>query len=182
MRRTRGGTFSSIVTALLSGVLVRVQHIAEVERATDALTAEAGRQINLQYETADGRDFKTLGMMAASIAGAAFVANAQHAWKSLWSVPIWALPVLLLGFSIGSFVMSLWTQPFQRGPRVPTMYRGASGLTMIEVKGQILQELVAALEHNRNLLRPKNRWYAVGSWSLFLAVVTTAIVLILQHV
>lgn len=177
----RAGILNAIVAALFSGVLVRLQHGAEVERATDALTAEAGRKINLQYETADGRDVKTLGMIAASIAAAAFVASAQHDWKSLLGIPTWGLPLVFLGIYVVCFVMSLWTQPFQRGPRVPKMYREA-GLTMIEVKGQILRELVEALEHNRRLLGPKGRWYAAGAWSLFVSVVSTAIVLLVQHV
>jgi hypothetical protein len=86
--------------------------------------------------------------------------------------------VLLVGAE-AAFLMSIWQQPFQRGPDLPDLYRtGAAGLTMIELKGQVLRELVEAIEHNRDLLPPKHRWYAGGMWSLFLAVVTLALALV----
>ncbi len=180
-RTRRVGWLTNLLTAVGGGLAFRFLHEGEVERATDALTAEAGRQITLQYESADAQDLKTLGMMAASIAGAAFVANAEHQWRSLWAVPSWILPLLLLAVAVGAFVMSLWHQPFQRGPSVPLLYRTFSG-TMMEAKGRVLRELVEALEHNRALLRPKARWYKAGCWLLAAAVVAAAVAVVLSAV
>src|SRR5207245_149696 len=139
----RGGLLGGLIAALAGGIATHLQQGDEVERATDTLITEAQRQIVLQYESADAQDIKTLGMIAAAIASAAFVASAQHGWRSFWGVPIWTVPVLLLGLSISAFVMSLWHQRFQRGPRVPLLYRTFSG-TMMEAKGRILRELVEA--------------------------------------
>jgi hypothetical protein len=173
--RRRGGRFlGSVIAAAMGGLVARLQHGAEVERATDLLIGEAQRQIGLQYETADAQDLKTIGMIAAAIAGAAFVASAQHHWRLVLGIPVWALPLLLLVLAIGALVMSLWQQTFQRGPQVPRLYRSFSG-TMMEAKGQILRELVEAIEHNRDLLPPKARRYAMGCWLLALAVVAAAV-------
>lgn len=154
-----------------------MRHEAEAERATEAMTAEAQRQIGLQYDTGSAQDLKTLGMIAASIAGAAFIASAEHQWRSVLGVPVWVVPLLLLVLAEGLFVMSIWQEAFQRGPDVPDLYRTFSG-TMIEMKARILRELVEAIEHNRALLPPKQRWYAAGMWSLFLSVITAALALL----
>ncbi len=175
------GPLQVLLSAIAGALVARLRHGEEVERATDALTAEAQRQIVLQYETADAQDIKTLGMIAASIAAAAFVASAQHDWRSLWGVPLWIVPLLLETIASGAFVLSLWHQSFQRGPRVPYIYREFSG-TMMEAKGLILRELVEALEHNRALLPAKARRYAAGCWLLAGAAVTTAIALALSRV
>jgi len=65
------GPLQVLLSAIAGALVARLRHGDEVERATDALTAEAQRQIVLQYETADAQDIKTLGMVAASIATAA---------------------------------------------------------------------------------------------------------------
>ncbi len=169
MARRRDGLVGSLLAALAGGLIARLRHQDEVERATDLLIAEAQRQIGLQYETADAQDIKTLGMIAAAIAGAAFVASAQHHWREVWGGPI-----VLVVLAIGALVWSLWQESFQRGPQVPLLYRTFSG-TMIEAKGRILRELVEAIEHNRDLLPPKARRYAAGCWLLAFAVATAAI-------
>jgi hypothetical protein len=179
--RRRGGLFSGLLAALAGGIGAHLQHGDEVERATDALTAEAQRQVLLQYESADAQDIKTIGMIAAAIASAAFVASTEHDWRSFWGVPIWTVPMLLLGLSIGAFLMSLWHQRFQRGPNVPVLYRTFSG-TMMEAKGRVLRELIEALEHNKSLLRPKAHRYSVACWLLAGASVATAIAMILSAV
>ncbi len=181
MTPRRNGLLGSFVAAIAGALVARLRHGDEVERATDSLTAEAQRQIDLQYETADAQDIKTLGMVAASIAAAAFVASAEHDWGSHWGVPLWVVPLLLEALAIAAFILSLWHQSFQRGPRVPYLYREFSG-TMMEAKGLILRELVEALEHNRALLPAKARRYAAGCWLLAGAAVTTAIALILSRV
>ena len=177
-RQARRGIFAWIVDALMAAGLTTavsaLRHGSEVERATDTMIAEAQRQIGLQYETADAQDIKTLGMVAASIAAAAFVANAQHHWRAVLSIPVWVVPLTFLAASIIAFLMSLWQQRFQRGPNVPRMYRTFGG-TMIEMKGQLLRELVEAIEHNRALLPPKSRWYAGGCWGLLLSAASAVI-------
>jgi hypothetical protein len=178
---TAPGPLQLILSGIAGALAARLRHGDEVERATDALTGEAQRQIVLQYETADAQDIKTLGMVAASIAAAAFVASAEHAWRAFYGVPVWSVPLLFEALAIGAFVFSLWHQPFQRGPRVPYLYRQFSG-TMMEAKGLILRELVEALEHNHALLPAKARRYAAGCWLLAGAAVTTAIALTLSRV
>jgi hypothetical protein len=181
-RTTQRRAFLSSTLAGVRRALAAGFHIPdERERATDALTAEAQRQIALQYETADAQDIKTLGIVAASIATGAFVASSWHNWLSVEGVPVWIVPLLFEGLAIGAFVLSLWQKKFRRGARVPWLYRHYGG-TMIETKGLILRELVAAIEHNRALLRPKALRYAVGCWLLAGAAVTTGIALILSRV
>jgi len=178
---SRSGPLQVLMSAIAGALVARLRHGDEVERATDTLTAEAQRQIVLQYETADAQDIKTLGMVAASIATAAFVASTQHGWRAFYGVPVWSVPLLLEALAIAALVFSLWHQPFQRGPRVPYLYRQFSG-TMMEAKGLILRELVEALEHNRALLPAKARRYAAGCWLLAGSAVTTAIALALSLV
>src|ERR1700682_2279326 len=163
---------AAVGAALLGGIIPVVQHGGEVERSTDALTTEAQRQIGLQYDTADGQDIKTLGMVAAAVAGVAIVSSTQHSWSSWWAVPL-----LFLLAVIACFLKSLDQRRFERGPSVPDLYRNFSG-TLLEVKGLILQELVRALEHNKALLPPKTRWYARGCWALVLAGWSTVLVLL----
>jgi hypothetical protein len=161
----------------LGGVIPLVQEASEVERATNALIAEAGRQINLQYQSSDAQDVKTFGMIASAIAGAAFVASTAHQWRSLFGIPIWTVPLILLVVGVGLLFISVWHRTFRRGPRVPELYRTFNG-TMMEAKGQLLRELVEAIEHNHELLKPKGRWYKAGCWVLFLAVISTALAII----
>ncbi len=165
---------AEIGSALLAGVIPIIQHGGEVERATDVLTTEAQRQINLQYETADAHDVKTMGMVAAAVAVAAFLATTRHDW-SLW----WGVPLLVFMFGIACFLMSLWQRKFERGPNVEDLYRHFNG-TMMEAKGAILQELVVALGHNEAQLAPKARWYAAGCWGLAFAGWLTAVFLVLH--
>lgn len=172
---------SSALAGLGRALAAGLRFPDEQERATDALTSEAQRQIALQYETADAQDVKTLGIVAASIAAGAFVASSEHNWRSVWGVPVWIVPLLFEGLAVGAFVLSLWQKKFRRGARVPWLYRRYGG-TMIETKGLILRELVAAIEHNHALLRPKAWRYAVGCWLVAGAAVTTAIALILSRV
>jgi hypothetical protein len=146
----------------------------EVERATDAITVEAQRQIDLQYQTADGQDVKTMGMVAAAVAAAALISATQHDWS-----PRWTIPLLILIGAIACFVKSLWQRDFERGPRLPAFYRTFRG-TMLAAKGDILSELIRALEHNEAQLTPKAWWYAVGCWGLALSGWATAIVMIRQ--
>jgi hypothetical protein len=89
------GPLQMLLSAIAGALVARLRHGEEVEQATDALMAEAQRQIVLQYETTDAQDIKTLGMVAASIATAAFVASSGHDWRSLWGVPVWIVPLLL---------------------------------------------------------------------------------------
>ena len=179
MANRRAGILSSILAALAGGLIAGLRHQDEVERATDLLIAEAQRQIGLQYETADGQDIKTIGMIAAAIAGAAFVASAHHEWRAVAGIPVWVVPLLLLVLAIAALTLSLWQQSFQRGPQVPLLYRNFSG-TMIEAKGQILRELVEAIEHNRDLLPPKARRYAIGCWLLAFSVAAAAVAIVVS--
>src|SRR5438105_258361 len=96
----RDGSLRSILAAGLGGIITRLRRADEMERATDALIAEAGRQVGLQYQSADAHDLKTLGMMAGAIATAAFVASAQTEWRTVVGVPVWTLPLLLLVLSV----------------------------------------------------------------------------------
>lgn len=177
-QRERQRPFLARIGRLLAGGL---QLPDEAERATDALTAEAQRQIALQYETADAQDVKTLGLLAVSIAAGAFVASAQHGWRSLWGVPVWTAPLAFEVLGIAAFMASLTQKKFRRGVRVPWLYRQYSG-TLLETKGLMLRELVAAIEHNRTLLRPKAVRYAIGVWLLTAASLTAVIALGLSWV
>lgn len=158
--------------ALLAEIVPVVEHGAEVERGIDALTAEAQRQISLQYWTADAQDVKTFGMIAAAAAGAALVFPAIHEPSAFWAVPL-----LLLAAGIYCLVKSLLHQAFERGPQVPDLYRTFSG-NLIEAKQSILQELVRSVEHNSPLLVYKVRWYKRGLLCLALAIYAAALVLI----
>src|SRR5581483_9294045 len=89
MSSTTNRILAAAGTALFSGVLARLQHGAEIERATDAMIAEAGRQIELQFESEDGRDIKTIGMMTVSLAAGAFVATGHPVWDSLYGLPLY---------------------------------------------------------------------------------------------
>ena len=144
----------------MATVTSRLQHGAEIERCIDSLTAEAQRQIGLQYETADANDVKTIGTVAGAVAAVALISATQTEWS-----PKWLVPLLFLVAGVACFLKSLWQRPFERGPRVPDLYRSYTG-TLVEAKSAILQELVRALEHNDAQLPSKARWYAAGCWCL----------------
>jgi hypothetical protein len=171
LRRSADEAIAAVGAALLAGIVPLVQHGGEVERGIDALTAEAQRQISLQYDTGSAQDVKTIGMVAAAAAALALVFPALHQPSGLW-----AIPLLLLAASTYCLVRSLLHRDFERGPQVPDLYRTYSG-TVIEAKQAILQELVRSIDHNTPLLHYKARWFMRGLVCLALAIISTAAVL-----
>ena len=172
VRRILRESAAATGTALLAGIIPLAQHAADVERGVDALTVEAQRQINLQYDTGSAQDVKTIGMIAAAAAALALVFPALHQPSGLW-----AIPLLLLAAATYCLVRSLLHRDFERGPQVPDLYRTYSG-TVIEAKQAILQELVRSIDHNTPLLHYKARWFMRGLVCLALAIISTAAVLI----
>ena len=166
------GLLSSILAGLGGGIIARLSHGAEVERGIDSLTAEAQRQIVLQYDTGSAQDVKTIGVIAAAAAGVALAFPAIDV-PSAW----WAIPLVLGAAGIYCLLKSLIHRDFERGPQVPDLYQTFSG-TLIEAKETILQELVHAIEHNQPLLHHKTRWFMRGLLFLALAIIATAIVLV----
>lgn len=157
---------------MFSGVLARLQHGAEIERATDAMIAEAGRQIELQFESEDGRDIKTIGMMTVSLAAGAFVATGHPVWDSLYGLPLYLPPLLTLVLSLGAFVMALRTRRYMKGTAMPALYwKTGQAFTMIELKGFILAEMIKAIETNEKRRPGKSVWYTAGCYLLIVTFV-----------
>lgn len=131
------------------------------------LIAEAREQVNSQLAAADAQSAKSLGIVAADLAGIALVVASRTALNRFWLATIVGLVVSAVGLFAPIVARSM-----ADGPEVVKFYEEHVGRDIATAQYDLYRELATSLAENKRTL---GGWRSVSFRLGVLAIVVTAV-------
>jgi hypothetical protein len=137
----------------------------------DLLTATAQARLDGQLRDSHALDTIALGVLAVDAAAIALMIAVRSALG-----PFWSAPTAGLGLA-GVFLLApIWPRTFDTGPDARRFYETMSGSPRVDASGQMLSELLAAIDRNDRQIPGKNRLFKIGFGALLIALVGSLVV------
>src|SRR5687768_11196930 len=123
----------------------------------DMLSARAQTRLDGQLQDSDAVDTKALGVLAVAAAAVALMVAVRNDLSELWWVP-----TAVLGLAGLFLLATIWPRKFDVGPDTRTFYEEMTGSPRVTAAGQMLSELLAAIDRNDLQIPAKNRLFKLG--------------------
>lgn len=154
-----------------SGVWTTIGRVGDADDVIRLLVERAQSQLDAQLAADDAVDVKALGVLGAD-AAALGVLVASHASLN----PLWWVPMAVLGIAGVVLLWVVYPVELDAGPRWTEWYEKFGGGVFLDVGTQMLVDLTATYDENRNRMRVNGRLFKLGFVSMSLGLVGCIVV------
>lgn len=143
------------------------------ETLLDLLVSEGREQINAQLSNADAQSAKSLGIVAADLAGIALVVASRNALNRFWLATVVGLAI-----SAACLFAPIVARSMADGPDILKFYEDHLGADTIAAKYEMYRAMLTSLAVNSEVLRGwRDLLFKVGVAALVVTAMGTAVYL-----